>query len=113
MAFFDSCDTAAANLVLSEDTSPDGTKYLTNESYEGKSAAGCCFGGLSENSKADMMWEADVRFNTDGSGITPYDNGDKELGTCVRRHDVGGKPMLSIQTGGDKFENYLEIHPAK
>lgn len=113
VAFFDSCDTAAANLVLSEDTSPDGTKYLTNESYEGKSAAGCCFGGLSENSKADIMWEADVRFNTDGSGITPYDNGDKKLGTCVRRHDVDGTPMLSIQTGGDKFENYIEIDPAK
>ena len=110
-----SCDTANIDgLVAGEGTAPDGSAYLQNVDYDpdGK-GTGACFGGLAENSKADIMWEADVRFDADGSGITPYDNGDKKLGTCVRRHDVDGVPNLSIQTGSTDYTNYLEIDPAK
>ena len=101
-------------LVVGEGTAPDGSAYLQNVDYDPNGKGhGACFGGLAENSKADIMWEADVRFDADGSGITPYDNGDKKLGTCVRRHDVDGVPNLSIQTGSTNYTNYLEIDPAK
>lgn len=108
------CSAVIDGLVVGDGTSPDGTSYLQNVDGDPSGKGnGVCFGGLAENSKADIMWEADVRFDTDGSGITPYDNGDKKLGTCIRRHDVDGAPKLSIQTGSTSFTNYADIDPQK
>ncbi len=99
------CDTAMTNGVVSTDTSPDGTLYLTAEGGD------ICLPGLDANSKGDLMWEADVRFNNEGSSIIPRDNGDKKFGTCVIRNDGDGVPKLSIQTGGSSFTRYVEIDP--
>lgn len=107
------CNTAMTNLVLSTDTAPDGTAYYTSESYEVKTGAGCPIGGLGENSTADLMWEADVKFNADGAGITPYSKDNGKLGTCVRRHDDGGKSYISVQKGSSSFDNYAEIDTTK
>lgn len=113
IAYENDCEEAFDGLIAMEGA-PDGSMYLQNVDVDpSEKGNGVCFPGLSENSKADIMWEADVRFDADGSGITPFDNGDKKLGTCVRRHDVDGVPNLSIQTGGSNFTNYLEIDPAK
>lgn len=113
VASLNDCNTAVENMVLSDDTSPDGTKYLSNTSFGGTDkyqSNGVCMQsiGLGDNSKADIMWEADVRFNDDGSGITPYDQGDKKLGTCIRRHGT----KLAIQTGSKNYEDYCDIDPA-
>lgn len=112
------CNTAVDNMVLSTDTSPDGTAYLSNTSFGGSDkyqSNGVCLQsqGIGENSKADIMWEADVRFDEDGAGLTPFDDGDKKLGTCIRRHDSGDKKNLTIQTGSTNFTTYTEIDPAK
>lgn len=108
VALLQKCDEAVANMVLSDDTSPDGTKYLKNTEYD-NDGKGVCFDGLTDNSKADIMWEADVRFDEDKSGITPYDKGDKKLGTCIRRNGT----KLAVQTGSSSFKDYCDIDPAK
>lgn len=108
VASINNCDEAVTNMTLSDDTSPDGTKYLKNVDYD-NNGKGVCFGGLGANSKADIMWEADVRFDADGSGITPYDDGDKKLGTCIRRHGT----KLAVQTGGSSYTDYCDVDPLK
>lgn len=107
IAAYNNCDAVEGvngALTLSEDTSPDGTKYLINTT-----GGGVCFDGLPANSKADILWEADIRFDEEGSGITPYDLGDKKLGTCIIRN--GGQ--LAIQTGSSAFTKYMEVDPEK
>lgn len=101
VASLQNCDEALANSTLSTDTSPDGTKYLTQT---GESDID--FAGLSGDSMADIMWSADVRFNNDGSSIIPRNNS-HNYGTCVVRHGT----KLAIQTGGTSFTDYEEIDP--
>ncbi len=104
---YNNCDAVAgvtSTLTLSEDTSPDGTKYLMNTS-----GADAHFDGLAANSTLDFLWEADIRFDEDGSGVTPRDLGDKKYGTCIRRHGN----YLAVQTGGSDFKDYVEIDPEK
>jgi len=98
-------DPDAEGIALSTDNAPDGTKYFINTSNEVKGGAGYPFASIGGNSTADMMWEADVRFDAEGSGITPYSKDNGKLGTCVRRH--GDK--LSIQTGSSSFTPYADI----
>lgn len=93
------CDAAVTGLTLSSDTSPDGTKYLTGGTGD------VCMSGLSANSTADILWETDIRFDADGAGVTPRDNGNKKYGTCIRRH--GNK--LAIQTGESSYKDYIDI----
>lgn len=116
VAYTNDCNTETENLVLSSDTAPDGSKYLTNESYNLDGSGGYkgyAFAGLSDNSKADILWETDIRFNADGAGITPFSKDNGKLGTCVRRYDGDGTPKLAIQTGGSSFTKYIDIDPAK
>ncbi len=99
------CEEAMTNGIVSEDTSPDGTKYLT------ASGGDICLTGLGANSIEDLMWEADVRFNSEGSSIIPRNEGDKDFGSCVIRNDGDGVPKLSLQTGKTDYTRLVEIDP--
>ncbi len=95
------CDTAVQNGVVSEDTSPDGTAYLTATDGD------ICLPGIGYNSKEDLMWEADVRFNNDGSSIIPRDEGDKKFGSCIKRHGN----TLAIEKSSNNFAEYGTVDP--
>lgn len=57
------CSTAIDGTTLSDDNSPDGTKYL-------KTTSSVVMCALSANTEEEYMWEADVRFDEDKSGIS-------------------------------------------
>lgn len=88
-----------------EGTSWDGTSYLT-------STAATDIISLDADSKADIMWSVDVRFDNVGSGLSPK-NKANNYGTCVRRQDRDGKSYITIQTGSSSYTYYDEIDPAK
>lgn len=80
----------------------DGAYYKNTSGDELK------FPGLDGDSKADILWEADVRFDEDGGGIVPR-NKANNYGTCIRRNEN----KLAIQTGGSSYTKYVDIDPEK
>lgn len=89
-----------------EGTSWDGTSYLTS------AADAADIISLNADSKADIMWSADIRFDQVGSGFSPK-NKANNFGTCVRRQDKDGKSYITVQTGGTSYTYYDEIDPSK
>lgn len=96
--FINTCDTKAEGVTLN-DAAPDGTKFYTTGNAQYTS-----LGGLNSNTSEDYMWEADVRFDSVGSGFTVMGS---KVDTCIRRYDESdGTSKLAIQTGGSSYVRY-------
>lgn len=111
--FVNTCDTELEGVTLNEGA-PDGSGYYTTgaEYTDNNANEFRGIGGLEADTYEDYMWEADVRFDSVGSGFTVKDKGDKKVDTCVRRYDSeDGIPRVAIQTGGSSYAEYDEIDP--
>lgn len=93
-----------------ENGAPDGTKYIKTGSYGNNKYGEYCLESecaYPANTKADVMISLDVRFDADGAGFTPEDNGDKKVaGAVVFRNGTiqmqrGGKDYTDTKIGAD------------
>ena len=93
-----------------ETGAPDGTKYIKTGSYGNNKYGEYCLESecaYPANTKADVMLSLDVRFDADGAGFTPEDNGDKKVaGAVVFRNGTiqmqrGGKDYTDTKIGAD------------
>lgn len=93
-----------------ETGAPDGTKYIKTGSYGNNKYGEYCLESecaYPANTKADVMISLDVRFDADGAGFTPEDNGDKKVaGAVVFRNGTiqmqrGGKDYTDTKIGAD------------
>lgn len=98
--FTNDCEADLSGLVLNGDA-PDGTSFYKNEG-----TAAVSISGLPENTSEDYLWEFDVRFDEEESGVTVRDYSNKKVDTCVRRHN----DKLAIQTGKTSYVEYCDIN---
>lgn len=91
------CEETSISGITVEAGAPDGSKYFTTE-------AGACLQsefGYGSNTKEDIMIAFDVKFNAEGAGVTPNDQGDKKVaGTLTLRNG-----MLQVQRGSSDYTN--------
>ncbi|MGN0164296.1 MAG: hypothetical protein ACI4EA_12080 [Candidatus Ornithomonoglobus sp.] len=100
------CESELSGLTLN-DGAPDGSQYY---SYGAEAAEFTGLEKLAQDTYADHMWEADVRFDAEGAGFTVKSQTAKDkVETCIRRNDSDGVPKLAIQTSGSAYAKYDEI----
>lgn len=97
------CETSdiSTNLTV-EDGAPDGTKYIKTGDKGNNKYDEYCFQSefsYGENTKADIMFSLDIKFEDNGSGLCAEDNDDKKVAGAVKMN--GGK--LAIQNSGSGY----------
>ncbi len=97
-------ETAISTALTIEDGAPDGTKYIKTGDAGNNKYGEYCFESecaFEANTKADVMLAADVRFDTEGAGITPEDAGDKKVAGAI----VSRNGTIQMQRGGSDYTN--------
>lgn len=97
------CETTSIsdNLTI-EDGAPDGSKYIrTGDAGNNKYGEYCFQSEFSygANTKEDVMFTVDVKFDADGSGLCVEDNGDAKVAGAVKNN--GGK--IAIQRSSSDY----------